>query len=125
MTNNHSSILSRAKLMLQRLNEDWSLTGDTFCHQTASILRRDITGDTIADLLNIQSAVAHMVKRYAYACDPYAGEYNRRMDPYNISRWNDMFAGANYMIDDVVGRLNYNDQLKIQRETILLYAKMF
>jgi hypothetical protein len=117
--------LARAKLILHRLNEDWSLTGNTFCHQTASILRRDMTGDAERDILNIQTAVAHMVKRYAAVCDPYEGEYDMRSDAYNLSRWNDIFSAATKLVDDAILLMDTSCQKNIRTETNMLYSKLF
>jgi len=117
--------LARAKLILHRLNEDWSLTGETFCHQTASILRRDITGNNLVDLCNIQTAVAQLVKRYAVHCDPYEGEYNMREDRHNITRWNEMFSAAVNLVDDALDNTDYSCQKNMRLETKMLYSKLF
>lgn len=123
--NNTVTKLQTAKLSLCRLNEEWSLTGETFCHQAASILRRDVTGHIVEDLNNIQTAAAYLVKRYATVADPYTGEYNTREDSANIDHWNRTFTAAMNTLSLVESSLSYSEARKINKNIFNLYKRLF
>ena len=115
------------KLQLTRLNEDWSLTGETFCHQAAMHLRQAVWNDAnvLASLRPLMLAVANMVKRYSVYMNPDTAPAQGIADEHNLERWNQFFTASSYTMDELESFLSQKERDQLAQETIETYRRLF
>jgi hypothetical protein len=120
-------LFDTAKIQLVRLNEDWSLSGDTFCHQTASIIRSAVWSDRdeYQNVYSLQRAVAHLARRFADYTDPDSGPCNTVEQSNEIARWSNTFAAASDTVSLLEDTLPDKQRELLANETMSFYRQLF
>lgn len=115
------------KLQLTRLNEDWSLTGDTFCHQAAMHIRQAVWNDNdmMSPIRQLTLAVAHMVKRYVVYMTPETAPAKGIAIEHKLERWNQFFTASAHTMDELESFLTQKQRDMLAHETIETYQRLF
>lgn len=125
--NNGQQLFDTAKLQLVRLNEDWSLTGDTFCHQSALHIRNAVWNDNdrYMNVYSLQRAVAQLARRFSDYIDPETGDCDIYSQENHIARWNNTFASASATVSLLEETLGDKEKVKLQNQTMEFYRQLF
>jgi hypothetical protein len=115
------------KLSLSRLNEDWSPTGETFCHQAAMHIRQAVwdDNDIYSPLHQLMLAIAHMVKRYSQHVDADTMPAQGVGLDVAIDGWNNTFTAASYIMDELESFLTQKQRDELAQQTIQTYKRLF
>lgn len=113
------------KEQLTRLNEVWSLTGETFCHQAAMHIRQAIWNekDIVSSIRPLMLAVCSLQRRYAKHVDPDTMPESGPGSDYAVERWNQTFTATAYILDELESFLSQKERDTFNRETIEAYKR--
>lgn len=94
-----SDLYNQIRLVLSRLNEDWSISGGVLSYHASHLLRRDIDErDMMGSVVNLIDAWTHI----ATAAGDYLDEYSSPLDvsgnSHSVTAWNNIFAGASDLL---------------------------
>ena len=85
----------QVKLILSRLNKDWSISGDILSPHAEYILRRDmVSTDPMGSIRDLIEAYAHITMAAAHMLDPADGAHDAYADMHRLERWNQIYSGA-------------------------------
>lgn len=112
-----SDLYNQIRLILSRLNEEWSLSGGVLSYHASHLLRRDIEErDMMGSVHNLIDAWTHI----ATAAGDYLDEYSSPLDisgnSHGVTAWNNIFAGATDLLLNALLPATDN-----KKETLRLY----
>ena len=115
------------KATLDRLNEDWSPTGETFCHQAAMHIRQAVWNDReiYPALQQLMLAVANLTKRYAMHVDADTMPADGIGLDVKMNSWNNTFTAASYIMDELESFITQKQRDQLAHETIQTYNRLF
>ena len=115
------------KIQLGRLNEDWSLTGETFSHQAALHIRQAVWDDKnlLASLRQLMLAICSLQRQYARHVDPDTMPACGPGDAHTLDRWNQTFTATAYIMDELESFLSQKERDQLGFETIAAYKQSY
>lgn len=115
------------KIQLGRLNEDWSLTGETFSHQAALHIRQAVWDEKnlLASLRQLMLAVCALQRQYSRHVDPDTMPARGAGDDHSIERWNQTFTATAYIMDELESFLSSSERDQLGLETIAAYKQAY
>lgn len=89
----------RVKLQMSRLNNMWSPTGDTFCHDTEYKLRNAVWQyDSVHPIMQLTHCYSNLRRKYM--------EWNESATDHSLSDWNSILGSTHSMLEELQMMLN-------------------
>lgn len=95
-------VFERVKLQMSRLNDMWSPTGETFCHNTDYLLRNAVwTDNSPTPIMQLTRCYSNLRRKYM--------EWNESATDYSLSDWNSILGSTHCMLEELQMMLNKNN----------------